>query len=165
MPDPGSESTFMLKAKRILLASHGTEGARAAEELALTLCPEGGALTHLIVVPDFWKGSMGDDWLNNASTRDVFGKYLESRLGQEVQENIERVEKQAEHYRLSYEPQVVVGKPPECLIDCLKANAVDLVVFGSPRPRGKQGLRSRMLTDAVLRAASVPVLVVPYPDD
>jgi hypothetical protein len=42
--------------KNILCASHGTDGARAAEAAALELCGTGTALHHLIVVPDFWKG-------------------------------------------------------------------------------------------------------------
>jgi len=48
----------MLKPKRILLASHGTEGARAAEKMAFSLCQKQTALHHLVVVPDFWKGMM-----------------------------------------------------------------------------------------------------------
>lgn len=56
--------------KKILCASHGTEGARAAEDQALGFCHSDVTLHHLIVVPDFWKGMMGDDWLNNAATQE-----------------------------------------------------------------------------------------------
>ena len=60
----------------VLLASHGTDGAKAAEKMALQVCEKGARLHHLLVVPSFWKGMTGDDWLNNGSTRDNFRRYL-----------------------------------------------------------------------------------------
>jgi hypothetical protein len=57
----------MKPARAILLASHGTPGARAAEAAAFDLCAQEGRVHHLVVVPDFWKGMLGDDWLNNAA--------------------------------------------------------------------------------------------------
>jgi hypothetical protein len=57
----------------ILLASHGTAGARAAEAAALDRCAGGATLHQLVVVPDLWKGMLGDDWLNNAVTQARFG--------------------------------------------------------------------------------------------
>ena len=51
-----------MSARRILLASHGTAGARAADRAALEFCREpGAALYHLTVVPDLWLGMMGDE--------------------------------------------------------------------------------------------------------
>ncbi|MBI3917985.1 MAG: hypothetical protein HY322_13365 [Betaproteobacteria bacterium] len=49
----------MLQPQRILLASHGTPGARAAESIALALAMPGATLFHLTVVPDFWRGMPG----------------------------------------------------------------------------------------------------------
>ncbi|HDZ79452.1 MAG TPA: universal stress protein, partial [Gammaproteobacteria bacterium] len=49
----------------VLLASHGTVGAQAAEQMAIRMCSSGAKLHHLIVVPSLWKGMTGDDWLNN----------------------------------------------------------------------------------------------------
>ena len=72
----------MLKADRVLLASHGTPGARAAERAALALAAPAATIFHLVVVPDLWKGMMGDDWLNNASTRAAYGRHVESQLAQ-----------------------------------------------------------------------------------
>jgi len=153
----------MLKTKHILLASHDTPGARAAEKIALTLCPSKGSLTHLIVVPDFWKGMMGDDWLNNASTRDIYGKYVEGQLENDVRRHIKRIMREAAKRKLRYQFEVVVGKPTECLIKRAKKKPVDLVVLGSHRPKNKEGLRSRMLDDEIFRSLNIPVLVVPYP--
>jgi hypothetical protein len=70
--------------QRVLVASHGTDGARAAETLALASCAPGATLHHLYVVPDLWRGMMGDDWLNNVRTRIRFGDYLEGELASEA---------------------------------------------------------------------------------
>lgn len=149
--------------KHILLASHGTPGARAAERTALTLAAPGTVLHHFIVVPDFWKGMMGDDWLNNASTRDLYGRYLESELAREIRAQVRRLARDAQRRRLGYRLETVFGKPAQCFAERLKRGDIDLAVVGSPRPRRVSGLRSRMLTEEVLRAAAVPLLVVPYP--
>lgn len=153
----------MLKTRHILLASHGTDGARAAEKTALALCPKGGTLHHLIVVPDFWKGMMGDDWLNNAMTQDTYGRYVESQLEDEVHSHIRRLQKLATKRRIRYRPDMVLGKPTDCLIERARRTGLSLVVMGSPRPRGKTGLRSRIDTDKLVRALRVPLLIVPYP--
>jgi nucleotide-binding universal stress UspA family protein len=152
-----------MKAKRILLASHGTAGAQAAEKAALALAAPGATLHHLIVVPDFWKGMMGDDWLNNASTRAVYGRYVESELEKEVRATVRRLEGKAHRKRLRYRFELVLGKPADCLLACLARTRFDLVVTGTPRRKGEEGLRSRMLTEEVLRSLKAPLLVVPHP--
>ena len=146
----------------ILLASHGTEGARAAERMALERCAAGGEIYHLFVVPDLWKGMMGDDWLNNVRTRIRFGEYLEGQLEKEMQVHLERMEEMTALACLSYEPIVHIGKPTSCLLAEMSRRSCDLVVIGAPRPKGVEGLRSRMRLDELLRAAQVPVMIAPY---
>jgi len=155
----------MQTAHHVLLASHGTEGAQAAERMALSVCAEGAEIHHLIVVPDLWQGMTGDDWLNNGSTRDTYRRYLESELGREVDQECERLRKEIETQGLRYSKEIVVGKPDECLIKASKSGQYDLVVMGSPRPKGKKGLRSRMATKSLTGALATPLLVVPYPND
>lgn len=154
----------MQNANHILLASHGTEGAQAAEQMAIQMCKAGGHVHHLIVVPSFWQGMTGDDWLNNGSTRDRFRRYLEDQLSQEVQEHQQRVSEAAEAKHLTYTTEVVLGEPDEVLVSASQKDNFDLVVLGSPRPKGKTGLRSRMVTDST-RQLPVPVMIVPYPDE
>jgi nucleotide-binding universal stress UspA family protein len=153
----------MLKTRHILLASHGTTGARAAEKTALALCPPGGTLHHLIVVPDFWKGMMGDDWLNNVMTQQTYGRYVENQLEDEIRIHVRRLQKLATKRRIRYRPYMVLGKPTDCLIERAKRPGVHLVVMGSPRPRGETGLRSRIDTEKLVRALHVPLLIVPHP--
>jgi len=153
----------MITADPILLASHGTEGAKAAEQMALSLCAKGAKLHHLLVVPKLWQGMTGDDWLNNGSTRDVFRRYLESELGKEVEEHCERISAQAEALSITYTNELIVGEPEECLLNACKKQDFELVVMGSPRPKGISGLRSRMSPEPLTRSLSIPLLIVPYP--
>lgn len=153
----------MLEPKRILLASHGTPGARAADRMALSLCRQGNALFHLVVVPDFWKGMMGDDWLNNVSTRDVYAKYVEAELAREIDLHLKSLEQDIREKAIRYESKVVLGKPAECLIEYAERIKPDLVVIGSPRPKGSPGLRSRMKMEKLVAELKAPLLVVPYP--
>lgn len=152
-----------MKPRSILLASHGSDGARAAEETALDLLGDGGSLFHLVVVPDLWKGMMGDDWLNNAVTRARFGKYVEDLLAREIGQQVARLENSANQRNIAYENDVRLGKPAECLVQAEGSGAYDLVVVGAPRPKGTPGLRSRMTPEFLVRSLKTPLLVVPHP--
>ncbi len=147
----------------VLLASHGTEGARAAEQAALARLGPGGTLHHLEVVPDFWKGMMGDDWLNNAITRIRYGEYVESELAREVAENAQRIGETAAAAGVDYAHHAALGKPAEVLIDLAARGGFDLAVIGSPRPKGTPGYNSRMAVETLVKALRVPLLIVPHP--
>jgi len=155
----------MQTANNILLASHGTEGAQAAEVMAFKLCKKGGHVHHLIVVPSLWQGMTGDDWLNNGSTRDRYRRYLETELGKEIDEHCLTVQQQSEQQGIHYHRDIQLGKPDQCLIDYSKQQAFDLVVIGSPRPKGVPGLRSRMNTETLVKKLGIHLLIVPFPDD
>ena len=131
--------------------------------MALELAVHGGRLSQLVVVPDFWMGMMGDDWLNNAATRDAYGRHVERQLEREIDEEVARVRGHAGEMRLRYERRVVLGKPAECLLEAAAMLKPALVVIGSPRPAGVRGLRSRMQMEKLLRGLAVPLLVAPYP--
>jgi nucleotide-binding universal stress UspA family protein len=131
--------------------------------MALALAAPGARLSQLVVVPDFWKGMMGDDWLNNAATRDAYGRHVEQQLEREIEVEVARVRGRAAEMRLRYERRVVLGKPAECLLEAAAMLKPDLVVTGSPRPTGVRGLRSRMQLEALVRGLAVPLLIVPHP--
>ena len=153
----------MLKTNRVLIASHGTEGARAAEKLAYSYCGPGTTMHHLIVVPDLWKGMQGDDWLNNASTRAAYGRHVESQLGREIEEHRLALEGEVQASGRRYEMKAVLGKPEEALLEHAAAIHPDLVVIGSPRPPGAPGLRSRLRVDKLAGALDAPLVVIPHP--
>jgi len=153
----------MNSVNHVLLASHGTEGAQAAEQIAFNMCNKGAKLHHLIVVPSFWQGTTGDDWLNNGSTRDTFRRYLEEELSREVDEHCDRISKQAQQKELEYISEIVLGEPDQSLINSCKKENYDLVIIGSPRPKGVSGLRSRLKPESLVRSLTIPLLIVPYP--
>ena len=155
----------MFSVNKVLLASHGTDGAKAAEKVALEICEEGTTLHHLIVVPTFWEGTTGDDWLQNGSVRNDFRRYLEGELGREVDENFVRVGEAAVKKGLNYTNEMVVGEPDEVILTSSEQEEFDLIIMGSIRPKKKSGLRSRMLKDKMIRSLCTPLLVVPYPDE
>lgn len=154
----------MLNSKTLLLGHHGTAGALQAESLAFDVAvPEQTLIVHLLVVPDFWAGMQGDDWLNNASTRDVFGRYVEGLLEKDMAEQLRALEARCEQRHISYKSVVLYGDPADCLLETAEQEQVDLVVIGPPRPKGMTGLRSRMDLERLVRTLSIPLLVANHP--
>ena len=149
----------------IILASHGTPGARAAEDAAIALAYEFGAtLRHLLVVPDFWKGMMGDDWLNNAVTQIRFGHYVENQLAGEAAEEIDRLARAAGEKIIALSHVTKLGKPADCLMaECAQAD-FDIAVIGSPRPKGAAGYRSRLALEPLVRGLNTRLMVIPHPE-
>ena len=152
-----------LQPGRILLASHGTVGAGAADTAALALATPGVTLFHLTVVPDFWRGMMGDDWLNNVATRDAYCKHVESQLAAEINRHQQSLQTRVGAVGARYSSRVVIGKPADCLLAFATEIEPEIVVIGSPRPRGKPGLRSRMQMERLVSGLKAPLLVVPFP--
>ena len=149
----------------ILLASHGTTGAMMAESAALEQAARHNAsLHHLLVVPDFWKGMMGDDWLNNAVTQARFGQYVENQLAREAAGEITRLDEAAGKRGLECTHDVVLGKPAECVLKLCRSGSYDLVIIGSPRPKKISGYRSRMVLETLVRGLDIPLYIVPYPE-
>jgi nucleotide-binding universal stress UspA family protein len=153
----------MLRTERILLASHGTPGARAAERAALELAAPGATIFHLVVVPDLWKGMMGDDWLNNASTRAAYGRHVESQLAREIEEHRSTLEGEVRASGRRYELKVVLGEPSAALLEYAATLQPDCIVIGAPRPKAAPGLRSRMRLEKLAGRLAAPLLVVPHP--
>lgn len=152
--------------KYILLASHGTDGAVAAEDWALKVCARYGIIDHLIVIPEFWRDMTGDDWLNNGTTRDQFREYLQTELKQETEQQCERIKKKITHYGLTCNTIILFGRPDQMLLQQSKTSAYDLVVIGSSRPKdckGKHHLRTTMLTQKAIHDISAPIWIAPYP--
>lgn len=149
--------------RAVLFASHGTPGGRAAEKAALELCAPSGRVHQLTVVPEFWKGMLGDDWLNNAAVHVRFGRYVESQLEREIAEHLARTEAEARRRGLGYSCEVRLGEPAECLAAAAGRGDYDLVVVGSQRPKGMPGYRSRLAVGTLIKALKVPLVVVPHP--
>lgn len=162
-PRPEREKPSPLRARSVLLASHDTEGSRAAERAALDAVVEGGRLHHLVIVPQFWQSITGDGWRINASTERQFCDYLEAQIEREILEHLGRVNGLARARGIHYSAGSKHGRLEDCLIVASEEADFDLVVIGAPRPKGRSGLRSRIDLERLARGLRVPLVVVPHP--
>lgn len=154
--DPGVNAT----PKIILLAHHGTAGARCAEALAFShAVPGETTILHLLVVPDFWGGMQGDDWLNNAWTRDAFAQHLEKQLASDADAEMRALAERCAGHGLACESVMRYGDPARCVVAVTRECGADLVVIGPPRARGEPGYRCRMDLERLVRELGTPLLV------
>ncbi|MFA4968742.1 MAG: universal stress protein [Sulfuritalea sp.] len=149
---------------KLLLCHHGTTGALAAETLAYEIAlPGTTTLVHCLVVPKLWAGMQGDDWLNNASTRDAFGNYLEGMLEGDAKRELAAVALRCKERGLAHESVMRYGDQAETVLAIAGETGADLVVIGSPRKKGEEGLNSRMELDKLVRGLKCPLLIAPHP--
>jgi nucleotide-binding universal stress UspA family protein len=163
LPQPQPTKRSPLRASSVLLASHDTEGSRAAEDAALEAVVEGGRLHHLVIVPEFWQSITGDGWRINASTEHLFCDYVEAQIEREIMDHLVRVNERARARGIRYSAGSKHGRLVDCLIAASQEADFDLVVIGAPRPKGRTGLRSRIDLDLLARGLRVPLVVVPHP--
>lgn len=144
-----------------LLASHGSQGALAAEAAALSDCQPGDQLDHLYVIPAWWAEMTGDDWLNNGVSRNSYRQHLESELKKEYESVVQRVQHACEQRNIGYNALLIVGDGERTL--CALGADYQKIFIGSRRPKNYQGLRDRMLTKKVLRAFKDRLKIIDYP--
>ena len=148
----------------LLLCHHGTRGAAAAEALACALAVPGvTTVVHCLVVPELWAGMQGDDWLNDASTRDAFGNYVENMLENDAKRELAAVEARCRSLGLAYRSVLRFGEPAATVLAVAAEVGADLVVIGPPRRKGEEGLRSRLELDPLVRGLRCPLLVAARP--
>jgi len=154
----------MKSPQKLLLCHHGTRGAQAAAQLALEIAlPGTTTVIQCLVVPELWAGMQGDDWLNNASTRDDFARYVENMLAHDARQALAGVEVACKERGIAYESIMRVGEPADVVVAMATASDAALVVIGPPRRKGEEGLRSRMDLDRLARGLKCPLLIAPRP--
>ncbi len=132
----------------------------AAEVLAFAVATPGvTTIVQCLVVPELWAGMQGDDWLNNASTRDTFGNYVEAMLEKDAQRDLAGVETRCRTLGFEWRGVLRVGDPAETVLAIATEEAADLVVIGPPRRKGEEGLRSRMDLEKLVRDLTCPLLI------
>lgn len=153
----------MLNTQILLLGHHGTEGAQLAEKTAFDLAiPEKTLIVHLLVVPDLWEGMQGDDWLNNASTRDDFGSYVEGLLEKDAAEQLRALEARCTDNKLAYKSVLRMGDPTECFVEVASQEQATLAIIGPLRPKGMLGYRSGMKLETLVRKLRMPLIIANY---
>lgn len=131
-----------------------------AETLAYEIARPGlTTIVHCLVVPELWAGMQGDDWLNDASTRDTFAHYVEQLLEKDAKRELAAVEARCVRRGIAYKAVVRFGDPAECTIAIADEELADLVVIGPPRPKSMLGLRSRMDLDRLAYGLTCPMLI------
>jgi nucleotide-binding universal stress UspA family protein len=145
--------------KRILVAVDGSSHSERALSEAIDLAQQGDAdLTLATVVPPISTLALGSGF---APAPDY--QTLSDDLDREYRELLEsEATKLPEGQR--FRAVMLRGRPAEAIVDEVKAGGHDVVVIGS---RGRGGLRSMILgsvSQEVLHASPVPVLVVHIPD-
>jgi nucleotide-binding universal stress UspA family protein len=145
----------------VLLASHDTAGAQAAERAALDALAAGGSLHHLVIVPEFWQSITGDGW-RISDTEHQFCDYSKARSSGNPP-SIGRVNPQARARGIRYSASSRHGRLEDCLNAATRQGEYDLVVIGAPRPKGQPGFRSRINLDKLARGLRVPLVVIPHP--
>ena len=149
--------------QRFLLASHGSLGALAAENVALAACKPKDEVHHLYVIPSWWADMTGDDWLNNGISRDRFKKHLEGELRKESDETIARIKHECEKSNVKYQLHFVVGDSEESLREFVNKGNYQNVFLGERRPRNVSGPNDRMLTRQNRSLLAKKITIIPHP--
>lgn len=149
---------------RILLASHGSRGAIAAEQAAIRSCKQEDQLHHLYVVPSWWADMTGDDWLNNGVSRNRFRNYLENELSRDSNETICRIKTECDVKQISYKLSLVVGDSEKTLHEMAANHDYQSIFIGEIRPGYLAGLNDRMLSRRNRRRFQHVLNIIPHPD-
>lgn len=146
--------------RHILLATHGTPGARRAEDLAAEWARNFGAkLTVLSIVNEDWKHMTGDDWLNTSTARNLFADYVEKEIAGEVRALWTRLEEQFQGLDVAWVRRV--GVPENVLCEVAAETGADLIVMGAYQKRQAPGWRARFENRKLHPRLPCPVVVAP----
>lgn len=153
IPRKNSENTTDIKYENILITTDGSENAERAAPYGANIAQNVGGSLHLLNVADVQARAGVFD---AGGVTDEFIKQLET----EGQEAIERLAQHIDADAVAVQSSVVRGTSHEAINEYVTENSVDLIVIAS---EGKSNLASQSLgsvTDHVLQAVNVPVLVV-----
>ncbi|XPV74963.1 MAG: universal stress protein [Desulfovibrio sp.] len=146
--------------QKILLATHGTPGARRAEKEALRWAKETGAeLSVLMIMNEDWKHMTGDDWLNTSTTRNKFGDYVTEQVNYEMDLLQERLEKE-----LSEVPVTFIrrgGNISEVLCETAKEVGADIIIIGAFQSKQAPGFKARFDNKKLHPLLPCPLVIAP----
>jgi len=137
----------------LLLCTHGTAGARQAEQLVFAeLYPKNPDLqvTVLTIIDQDWQDMTGDDWLNSSKSHTAFLDHVERQMQEENEEDWQRIRKK---YPAAAQVTFVgeVGPIETTIAAVAKKRKNDLIVIGPFRKsrrlfnlKMEKGLRARI---------------------
>lgn len=138
----------------VLVATDGSDCAAAAASHAIDLAERYGAALHALFVVDQTYPAMTE-----------FDAVVERREGA-GEEALESVQAEAGRRGIEVELALRRGKPFEEILGYVDHNDVDVVFVGSKgRSVIERFVHAGSTTERVVRRTTVPVVVVPLPDD
>lgn len=149
----------------VLVASHGTPGAQAAEELALKIAIRFESGLNLVtVINENWKHMTGDDWLNTSACRNQFRRHVESEVNSEADEVIARMGSRASESGIEFRHFKTVGTPIVEILNFADTISADLIVVGARQVKQGLGFKSRMPWEKFIETCRIPVIIAPVMD-
>ena len=149
--------------KHILLCTHGTPGARQAEDFVFNHLGPGLAparITVLTVVNQDWSVMTGDDWLNASATRNAFRRHVDRQLAAEIAADWQRI-------RTTYPPartagfKRIFGPVEATFAEAAQALGCDLIVIGPYQQKQGRGFKARLRNKVLHPLLNVPLMVAP----
>ena len=143
---------------KILVATHGTEGAKKAELYACKLARVFGAELHVLyVIHSGWSSLVGMEWLHSSNTRMDFFRYAESQFNLRAKEVLEAFTDIATDIKIT--TSVKVGEPTEIILEEARVHHSDLIVIGCASRVRSEEYKARISMKKLLRFAPCPVLL------
>jgi len=147
--------------KKILVATHGTAGAVAAEQYALDLARTLDAGLHaLYVIHEGWGSLVGIEWLHSSETRMDFYRYAESELFRMADAALEDFVRRAAACGLNVTTSVRVGDPGEAIVSESRERGSDLIVLGEAGGKRSEEYKAKISMNKLLKSAPCSVLRV-----
>ena len=146
--------------KHILLATHGTPGARKAETLAREWADKYGAkVTILSIINEAWGDMTCDDWLNTSTTRNNFGSYVAGEIAKEIDGVWTRIREDFDGVEIDFLSKG--GKLEDVLAEaCEKVNP-DVAIMGAWQKNQAPGFRDRLENKRLHPQMPCPLVVAP----
>ncbi len=145
--------------KKILVATHGTEGAVRAELYAMQLAQALDADIHgLYVINKDWGSLVGIEWLHSSEKRMDFYRYAESELYRMAETALENFRQRAAKTALSMTTSVRVGDLAEAIAEEARERGADLIIIGSSGRERSEEYRAKVSLKKLLKSAPCSVL-------
>jgi len=146
--------------KHILLATHGTPGARKAEATARKWAETYGAkVTVLSIINEAWGDMTCDDWLNTSTTRNKFGSYVAGEIASEIQHVWDRVKADFDGVEIDFISEA--GTLDEALVAATDKVNPDVVIMGAWQKVQAPGFRDRFQNKLLHPQMQCPLVVAP----
>lgn len=146
--------------KHILLATHGSPGARKAEKLAMQWADRYGAkVTVLSIINEAWGDMTCDDWLNTSTTRNRFGSYVAGEIASEIQAIWDRVKADFEGVEIDFISET--GALDKALVSAAEKVNPDIVIMGAWQKVQAPGFRDRFQNKHLHPQMPCPLVVAP----